>query len=533
LPTVATVSHGFFKNLKDGILSGSGGLSDEHLATLTPAQRAAYDAKMAQVATVTADAVQAQVEIREAQLAARELRPLHGPAGDWVYGATIGGLTPDEAASMTTKDLIARSNQALKDGAEELAANPFVNLAPPPAPFAPADGNVERAEQIAIERAFRDAAREPYLAEQRHPVVFSRLATRGKTQIEEVTEYLAASGLGARPDLVYGLYRVPDRISPALGGSENGRVVEWDIVHASTDTLARTAPPVATLIEGNQRLVRRRVGEPSILDEDLGVALLAAAGIGPEQTLGIARRITIHGFGDAEGGSDELYSWVTGMQVFHPAGIGPIQEPAAPIDLPVGPPPGVYVDVLNWGAVAQAVHPRSQRAYTIPSPFPYLPPTPQELMRMYVEVVGLRPNDCYAASVTSDKLSNMLGPESMLGGLVSSDWGIRESLPCADGKNRQRAAGGAFVLFAYRDRPEYEVGRGRWAAYQRDVLQASLENGMDVRGPVESSDFVDVAGIRHVLRAMSKIDRALDIGDGRNVIRDLPRNRYCWPPIDD
>lgn len=64
--------------------------------------------------------------------------------------------------------------------------------------------------------------RQPYLAEHRPPVVFAP-ATRGKTQIEEVATYLASSGLVARPDLVYGLYRVPDRISPALGGSENGR----------------------------------------------------------------------------------------------------------------------------------------------------------------------------------------------------------------------------------------------------------------------------------------------------------------------
>ncbi len=524
---------GFFKNLKDGMLSGTGGLSDEHLATLTPAQRAVYDAKMGQVVAVTADAAQIQVEIRVAQLAERAARPLHGPAGDWVYGAIIGGMTPEEAASMTTKELIARSNQAVKDGARELVTNPLANLTPPPAPLAPAGGNVDRAEQIVVERAFRDAARVPYLAALRSPVVFTRLATRGRSQIQEVAAYLAASGLAARPDLVYGLYRVPDRISPALGGSENGRVVEWDIVHASEETLAATTvSPVATFIEGNQRLVERKVGEPSILDEDLGVALLAAAGIGPEQTLGIARRITMRGFGGGEEGSNELYSYVTGMQVFHPAGIGPIAEPDTPIDHPVGPPAGVYVEALNWEAVARAVHPKSRRAYTIPSPFPYLPPTPQELMRMYVEIVGLRPSDCYAASVTTDDLTNMLVREAMLGGLVSSDWGIGESLPCADGKDRQRAAGGSIVVFAYRDRPEYEAGRDRWATFQREVLQATLGNGIDIRGPVESTDFVGTAGIRHVLRLMSKVDRAMDIGDGGNVIRDLPRNRYCWPPVD-
>ena len=73
------------------------------------------------------------------------------------------------------------------------------------------------------ERAARDAARRPYLAPDRTSVVLSRIATNGSTQFEDVANHLAASGLAARPDLVFGVYRVPDRLDPKLSGSESGR----------------------------------------------------------------------------------------------------------------------------------------------------------------------------------------------------------------------------------------------------------------------------------------------------------------------
>ena len=90
--------------------------------------------------------------------------------------------------------------------------------------MAPADSTpVDRGQQIEVERAARDAVRRPYLAEHRPAVVFARLATRSKTQIEEVTAYLASSGIAARPDLVYGIYRVPDHISPGSLLGDRGR----------------------------------------------------------------------------------------------------------------------------------------------------------------------------------------------------------------------------------------------------------------------------------------------------------------------
>ena len=92
------------------------------------------------------------------------------------------------------------------------------------------------------ELAVRAAAREPYLAPTRSPLRISRFVTRGGTQGQDVAQHLAACGLAARPELVYGVYRVPDRIRPSAG-AEKQRVVEWDIVHAATARAPGRRPP--------------------------------------------------------------------------------------------------------------------------------------------------------------------------------------------------------------------------------------------------------------------------------------------------
>ena len=86
-----------------------------------------------------------------------------------------------------------------------------------------------RREQIAAEELSRRAeARAPYRAPDAVPMAFERIATRGETQLAEVIEHLRTSGHAARPDLVFGVYRVPDRISgpltPALREGPRRRV---------------------------------------------------------------------------------------------------------------------------------------------------------------------------------------------------------------------------------------------------------------------------------------------------------------------
>lgn len=527
---------GLFGRIKDATAKLSAPPSDEALAKLTPEQRAKVDAQLAKVAAVQGQNAQAKAQLDAEHLARVALRPLHGPAGEWVYGssATVG-LTPEQISTMTPAEMGSWTASQSKSQIKDLLTNPFDRMKPPASTMAPAGAAQRpRTEQAALERASRDAARQPYVAEHRTPVVFSRLATRGKTQIEEVSAYLTSSGLVARPDLVYGLYRVPDRMSPDLGGSEDGRVVEWDVVHAAPVSLPPSSLPVtATFFDGQECVVARRVGHPSVLDEDLGVAALTEVGVGPEHTLGIARHLVIRRYPQGEDGVSDLLSHVTGMYVFRPGArsADPMLQIPRPITVPDDGPAGVHVEALNWGAVARAVHPQPHHAYTIPSPFPYLPSTPQELIRMYLEVVGVRPNDCYATSVTHDGVASLQAQGWIAGGLI--EWtSAAESLPCADGKDRRRFAGGSIVILAYRDRPEYEIGRQRWEAYQTDVLQVSLENGTEVRGRVEPPPLDGVpGGLRHLIKAAQKVDRVF--GDAAHEgVKDLPQHRYCSPPVE-
>ena len=301
--------------MTDAVKAGydGSGPSEEALASLTPEQRAAYDTQ-----TETGVAAQATATAAAPATVADSVakRPLRGPAGEFVHGSETQGvmLSDEQIAAMTPAELMAWQSQQSKDQFKDLLKNPFGGRKAPAPPMAPASGaSVDRAQQIEIERSARDTARRPYLAEHPTPVVFARLATRSKTQIEEVTAYLASSGLAGRPDLVYGLYRVPDHISPGSLRGDRGRVVEWDIVHAAPAGLSpTTTAPTTVFFDGEERWVARRTGEPSVADEELVLAYLVAAGIGPEQCLGIARSLVIRSEGGGEGETSYTFSRVTG-----------------------------------------------------------------------------------------------------------------------------------------------------------------------------------------------------------------------------
>ena len=138
-----------------------------------------------------------------------------------------------------------------------------------------------------------------YLAPGRQPVSFTRLATRPRSQVEDVAAHLASSGLAGRPDLVYGVYRVPDLISPGRLGGEP--IAEWDVVHAAAGPLPASPEPDSVFLEARDVLVARAAGEPAPLDEDLALHLLASAGIGPERTLGVARDVRFEHRGGERG----------------------------------------------------------------------------------------------------------------------------------------------------------------------------------------------------------------------------------------
>lgn len=426
---------------------------------------------------------------------------------------------------MTSVDIGAQLSQAA-DGFKQ-ALRETVKGRPAPLPPMP-PVSADPAEQSAHERAWRDEARTPYLAPERSPVVLTRIATDRKRPAQELAAWLGTSGLAARPDLVYGVARVPDHVPGGLGISR-AAIVEWEIVHAAQAALPPAPPADVIEFDARETWAARRPGEPSVLDEDLGLDYLRAADLGPEQCLGIARRVGV----DASGGGDESSSprvlvGITGVLVLHPAGlaVGAVDRMRAARPLQVVAPPDVHVAVLNWLAIRKVVMPRCDRRPLVPSPFPYLPSTPQELLQAYLAIVGVRPRDCFSAQVTQDQ------PGDIIGGTAHVTTTGAEKEIAADGEMRKRFRGGSRVVLAYRDAPDYAEGRARWAAYEREVLQAQLHVDTAVRAPVDRQSALDRGALGSLLRGVDVVgDLVTGESWDRSDFDKIPHHRYCWPPV--
>ncbi|HEX5621245.1 MAG TPA: hypothetical protein VFX51_22660 [Solirubrobacteraceae bacterium] len=444
------------------------------VAKLSPAERERYDSWVERTAALNAG-------VSEAELGDPRLvgKVLGGPAGEVVHGVV---KAPKQ-----------------RDVLEDPAA---------------------WEEQRRSERAARDEVRAPYLAADRRPVRITRVATRGKSQLREIADYLASSGLAGRPELVYGAYRVPDLISPSMLGSERSGIVEWDIVHAAGEALPRAETPPALTLAAKDRLVVRSPGDPAPLDEDLALHLLAGAGIGPDQTLAIARDVAItHRDTGGDDTSSRIEALVNGVHIL---ATRPVPAVGAPVDLPEGPPDGVVVDVLQWDAIAVAVHPVRQHRAPLPSPFPYLPLTPQELLTAYLEIVGVSPSDAYSAQVTHHQPFNLMGRTSAKRGVRRTGGG--PDLPSADGKPRKRMAGGHHVVIAYRDAPAYVEGRARFDAYAEGELKAHLRRGLNLRVAVPRPQ-------NTLMRTIDRVGDVVDFFSGDMGVEDgFVPPRYCWPP---
>jgi hypothetical protein len=182
----------------------------------------------------------------------------------------------------------------------------------------------------------------------------------------------------------------------------------------------------------------------------------------------------------------------------------------------------VVVDVLQWDAIAVAVHPLRQHRAPVPSPFPYLPLTPQELLTAYLEVVGVAPTDAYSAQVTHHQPFDLMGR-------TSEKWGVRRTgggpdLPCADGKRRKRMAGGHHIVIAYRDAPAYVEGRARFDAYAEGELHAHLRRGLNLRVAVPKPQ-------NRLLRTIDRVGDVVEFFSGEMGTEDsFVPPRYCWPP---
>src|SRR4051812_14077621 len=67
----------------------------------------------------------------------------------------------------------------------------------------------ERARIAGAERAARDRSRAAFAAPVPLKIAFTRFATTGRTQLEDVANVLRSTGLAAHPERVFGVYRVP------------------------------------------------------------------------------------------------------------------------------------------------------------------------------------------------------------------------------------------------------------------------------------------------------------------------------------
>lgn len=517
---------GFLRTMKETLSNAYGSQSpevvEERLRHLTPEQRARYDATMAQVQ-------QARVDSQESWTGASQLADLNvilgGPAGRHLYGHQLADTQSPESLQQLAmeKGVWAVLKQQRARGDFTSALKQTLNI-----PEVPQEADADRRADIARqERAARDSARAPYNAPQLPHVEISRLATRGGTQLAELISHLETAGIAAHPDKVYGVYRVPDRISPMLNpSSERGRVVEWDIVHAPMPAGETLAAPslTATSFVAEGQLVRRALGEPSVLDEDVALAFLRRAGLGPESCLGVARFLQLQSPGRrvGTGTSEDEPVWAVpqGVIAFHreaPRGSYEQMMDEAPVEVDDPATFGVHVEVINWAEVAKVVHPRIFHPPSVPSPFPYLPSTPQELLRAHLEIVGLRPEDAYSAQVTVQRAAAVRQE-----GMLTSNLGPKQ--PCADGKDRTRSHAAQVIVVAYRDRPEYAEGRGRWVSYQQDVLQAHLDRGTGAHEVLQ-----EVEMERGLFKAIRKVDEALMFLEMIDEAKMAPY-RYCWPP---
>ncbi|WP_028064878.1 hypothetical protein [Solirubrobacter soli] len=342
-------------------------------------------------------------------------------------------------------------------------------------PPAEVEDPAERERIMAVERADRDRARGPFCAPVVPELAFTRFATTGKLQLADVEAALREAGLAAHPERVYGVYRVPTRYE--LRRKKEGDVrVEWEIAHMPGTLPPATDGVLAAGFKRSDHWAARRPGEPSVLDEDVAGALVSRAGIAPEDCFGLHRLLNVRG-SDMEDG----INWtpvVEGVLLFtRPSEPVAAAQRAMTAEAPlrVDPPP-FHVEILDWEAVAAWVSPHRYGPQRVPSPLPHLPSTWQELIGAYLQVVGVRSDDTYGVQVTRAGDDRSLADLS----LASFSKNLRGA--------RNEMHVGQHVVIAYRDRPEYVAGRGRWRLYQDEVLRARLDHLTGVRRPIEVDD---------------------------------------------
>lgn len=384
------------------------------------------------------------------------------------------------------------------DRAGIIDPGPGADMNRPPAEVEDPDERARIAEQ---ERAARAAARQPYAAPAAQPVEFTRFATSGEAQLNAVAEHLRTMD----PERVFGVYRFPDRFDHGRN-AEKKTYMEWEIAHAP-GAAAPTAAEVQTVaFRRDAWLVRRRPGEPSVVDEDVTGTLCGRAGLRPEDTFGLTRFLHVRGRSSEQG--TNWYADVEGALVF--ARRSPALQAAyervldeSPMALAAKPALPFHLEILDWEAVAAWVAPDRWGPPRAPSPLPHLPSDPRELIQAYLEVVGVRSEDCFGVQVTR---TTEKGLADLSLASAKKNFRAPPKLPCADGKDRARLHAAEHVVIAYRDRAGYGDGRARWRAYQDEVLHATLDHLTGERPPIEVDDHPRQSFLSEVFDMFNPLD---------------------------
>ena len=348
---------------------------EERLKYLTPEQRAKYDENMRRVEEGRAQSQAAWDANKEREA---ELRVLGGPAGRYLYGAGMDDFgTPDEIEQlMAEKGVFGahRELRAKRKGDFKNTVKQSFNVSPVPQI---ADPSIPGSE-----RAARDAARAPYV---------SPTAVDGEDRPDR----------HARGDAARRGARAPGRARAHIRRLSRARPHQ-----RPADAAFREAPgrrvghrPLARRRAGRCRSLRRRSSPRSIgwragrasrrcstrtsrsrSASRPGSARSAAPGsrASPSSARSpapaTARRAATWARSCAG-------SWrcIRRRARARSSACGRRRRSRS------GPPEGVHIEVLNWRAVAAAVHPKINHPPPVPSPFPYLPATPQELLRAYLD----------------------------------------------------------------------------------------------------------------------------------------------------
>jgi hypothetical protein len=411
---------------------------------------------------------------------------------------------PVQAAATDPKDALKHAVDGFKeqvgstfdDRRSVLDPGPDADLNHPPAEE---EDEQRRAETIRAERAARESTRSPFRAPAPPEIVFTRVATTGRTQLEDIVVVLS----GLDPQDVYGVYRVPERFE--LGkGNESRRYLEWEIAHRPHP---QGANPVFTrAFRRDSHWVDRANGEPSVTDEDVAGALAAHANLGPEDCFGITRQLQLRGVDFDEGLSYRGH--IEGVLLFTRVDLEPRhRELMAAAPLKTLPPSPFHLEILDWEAVAAWVSPYRYGPPRTPSPLPHLPSDPRELLTAYLEIVGVASSDCYGVQITRTS-------EALIGDLSLASFrrnlGAKPKLPCADGRDRTRMISPQHIVIAYRDRPDYAQGRQRWRAYQHTALRARLDHLSRVRPPIHVEDRPRPSFLSEVFDMVNPLDPAPD-----------------------